>query len=118
MPIPTFTPPVPPSEGSALNTQPKLLIAEFGDGYTQATADGLNHIKREFRATWSQVHALHADEIEAFFTARGGYEPFRWTLPDETTPRKWVCRRWDRQMHPNKRRTVSAEFVEDWSLAQ
>lgn len=118
MALPTFNPPVPPSETTVRSVKPKILETQFGDGYTQRTADGLNHIKREVRAVWLNVHALNADAIEAFLEARGGYEPFYWTAPDDDTQRRWACKTWDRQFHPNKRRTLTATFTQDFSLEQ
>src|SRR5690606_29261995 len=43
--IPTFDPPFAPSPGAQNKPEIKILQAEFGDGYSQPTPNGLNHIR-------------------------------------------------------------------------
>jgi len=52
MTLQTFTPPIQPSVGATNKPKVKILKADFGDGYTQAAADGTNNIRAEFSLTW------------------------------------------------------------------
>ena len=42
----TFTPPVGPSPGTAHKPTVNLFETEFGDGYSQPTPKGLNHVRK------------------------------------------------------------------------
>lgn len=118
MAIPTFSPPVPPQPQTSTTQDIKLLEAEFGDGYTQVTRDGINHIKQRARLVWGNIHKLHANEIIAFLEARGGDQPFLYTMPDETIAHRWRCTKWDRTYAAHDRRQVVADLVQDFGLAQ
>lgn len=98
MPFPTFTPPsgVSLSPGSATTHEPRVLRADFGDGYVQRTGDGLNALSRKLEATFQALTNTEADAILSFFEDRKGYLPFLWTLPGEATPRQWIAKSWRR----------------------
>ena len=72
MAFPTFTPPVPPSPGTANKPKVKLLKAEFGDGYTQTTRDGLNHVRRTLSLKWEFLTPTQAKTISAPLAASRG----------------------------------------------
>lgn len=58
----------------------RVLRAQFGDGYGQSVADGLNNVVR----SWSLQFAgksSYIDTIESFLDARAGHESFLWTPP-------------------------------------
>lgn len=113
MALPTFEPPVPPSPGTETTPKYKLRIANFGDGYTQATPDGLNHVRRTVRLRWDVLTVAQAEYIESFLIARGGYEPFLYALSDDET-RQWICREHTRKRDaPN---SITAVFEEDFSI--
>jgi phage-related protein len=90
MTTPTFTPPVGPGISSAKTITPRVLRAQFGDGYSQRTQDGLNYNGRSFVLDWPALSSTDANTIEAFFNARGGYEAFLYTLPLEATQYEWT----------------------------
>ncbi|UIN38288.1 phage tail protein [Methylobacterium oryzae] len=96
MAVPTFTPPYAPTD-STDKPEVKLLKAEFGDGYTQTAGDGMNHIRKVVDLSWEVLTPAQAKEIEAFFVARGGFEPFYYTLSDDDTPILWTCEEWSRK---------------------
>lgn len=115
MTIPTFNPPVGASPGTKNKPEIKILEAEFGDGYTQATGDGLNHIRKVVSLQWDVLTETQADTIEAFFTDQKGYLPFLYTLRGQSTPTKWTCKEWDRTWgSPN---TVTATLRQSFSLS-
>jgi phage-related protein len=113
MTLPTFNPPYPPSSNE---DQPeiKLLKAEFGDGYTQEGADGVNHIRSQFQLKWDVLTPAQADQLVAFFKERAGYKRFLYTPSDSSDPIKVVCDEWRRERGtPN---TVSASFKERFDI--
>lgn len=113
MSLATFNPPVEPSPGTATKPEVKLKKAAFGDGYTQTTRDGLNHIRRVVTLQWEILSQEQADAIEAFFIAQGGDTPFYYTLRGDVQ-RKWTCEEWDRvRASPN---TCSATLQEDFNI--
>lgn len=112
MPTPTFTPPRAPSIETSRSMKPRVLIAEFGDGYLQRGADGINHMLERMTVTWSRLSPADAKTIVEFFAARGGVESFYWTAPRDTTPKRWICESWDRG-YPNQiHETLTASFRE------
>ena len=115
MPLATFVPPMRPSPGTGNTPEISLRRANFGDGYTQASPAGLNHIRRVVSLRWDYLTLAEANQIEAFLVQQGGYKPFYYTLNGEATARKWTCDTWSKtDGHPSK---VSATFREDFTTA-
>lgn len=108
----TFVPPIAPSSGTKSKPELKLKEAPFGDGYTQTTRDGLNHIRRVASLQWDILLENQATAIEAFLESQGGDTPFYYALRGDSV-RKWTCKDWDRTRgEVNK---VSATLREDFS---
>jgi phage-related protein len=113
MALATFTPPVDPSPGTDNTPEFKIKEAQFGDGYTQVTRDGLNHIRDVVNLRWDVLTPEQADTIEAFIVGKGGDTPFKYALRGDTT-RQWTCKRYSRSRgSPN---TMTAEFRENFSI--
>ncbi len=94
MAISTFAPPIAPSPGTAF--KPKIAInqADFGDGYTQASAKGLNHIRENVDLRWDGLTEAQFVEIRTFFEEHGGYIPFLYQLRARAVPMSWTCAEW------------------------
>jgi phage-related protein len=114
MALQTFIPPLPPSEGTSVTQKLKLLKAEFGDGYTQITRDGINHIRKSIRLTWDLLHPDDAAIITDFLTFHGGDTPFFYTPSDELTPIKWTCSDWSDTRGQGGYRAISATFEQSF----
>ena len=112
----TFYPIVPPSPGTSDKPEIKLLEAEFGDGYSQAVPDGINHIRRNMSLSWDLLTPSQASVIIDFFIARKGCEPFWWTPSDEITPIKWVCKDWDSKKTTGGFIEISAKLKQSFLL--
>ena len=84
----TFSPPVAPSQPLNLDFQPRLIKANFGDGYMQTAPDGLNPSPLTASLAWNLLTQAQQEAIDAFYRAHIGVT-FYYTLPDETAPRKW-----------------------------
>jgi phage-related protein len=70
-----------PDYASPLEETPRIRKAQFGDGYEQRTADGLNTILQKWSVKFNVRPRADADEILAFFRALGGTTPFEFVVP-------------------------------------
>lgn len=116
MTTPTFSPPVEPDNGIGSTAQARVLQAQFGDGYTQRAADGLNSIMITVQLTWSMIGISQATTIENFFIARKGHEAFYWTRPGDTTPKKWIVTTWQRVYAGPTHDQITADFQQVFDL--
>jgi len=114
MTVQTFNPPVGPSPGTRKSRDMKILEAEFGDGYTQTTPNGFNHMRRTLSLTWNGLTEGQAKTILDFFAAHEGTRPFYYTPAGETTPTKWTCATWDESVKGIWE--ITAEFKQSFTL--
>jgi phage-related protein len=112
----TFSPVPAPSPGTDRKPKPKLLETEFGDGYTQASADGINWIRDTVNLSWETLLPTQANAIDAFFVGQGGYIPFLYTISDETTAKQWICKVWTVKRGSGGIRSMTATLVQDFSI--
>lgn len=113
MSLNTFSPAVAPSPGTDSKLKPKLLVADFGDGYTQASPDGVNWLKRTVTLTWDTLLPSQADAIDAFFRAQGGYIPFYYTVSDDPLgAQRWTCVDWSQQRQSGGLRKFTAALTQ------
>jgi phage-related protein len=92
--MPTFSPSINPSFPLQRKRQPRTLFNEFGDGYVQRAADGINSNRLTIELTWGLLTTAQRNELNSFFTARNGHESFDWTLPDTSETLKFICQNW------------------------
>ena len=116
MTLATFTPPRAPAAGTKDSPKVNLLRADFGDGYTQASANGINSVRRVLSLTWELLTPTQASTITSFFVTQGGYTPFYYTPSNESTALKWTCETWDDERGQSGLRKVTATFVQSFSL--
>jgi phage-related protein len=86
----TFTPPLNPDAPLGQQYSPRMLANNFGDGYAETAPDGINAYPAQLTLTWSLLTLAQKQSFDSFFKANVGLA-FFYTLPDETTPRKWIC---------------------------
>jgi len=94
MALTTFAPDPAPGPFPVITPEIRVRRAEFGDGYTQTSADGLNHIRQTVELTWDALSLIQKNQLEAFFVARGGYQSFYYTPFGFAAPVKWTCGDW------------------------
>jgi phage-related protein len=95
-----------PSSGTSAQTTPRVLRAQFGDGYSQTTLDGLNAYLRKWSLTFAPIHATSGTvptlgALNAWFEAHAG-QRFLWTQPSpfaagepwSETPKVYECIEW------------------------
>ena len=115
MALQTFTPVPAPTYPLDAETVTRSLNANFGDGYTQRGADGLNASQVTYSLTWENLTDAEADTIIAFFLARGGYEAFYWT-PPTASPLKFVVQKWSRSQGDYNAYSLKAMFIQVFDL--
>lgn len=100
---------VSPDFGAQLNKKPRVLTAQFGDGYIQRVGDGINIAPEEWSLTFSARTSTERDTILAFFVARNGIEAFDWTSPSGTVG-KFICPEWAYTPVTAASNTITAKF--------
>lgn len=90
-----FAPPISPSFESNSSVTKAVLIAPFGDGYTQRVGDGINTTREQVRVFWGILTTTQLESIIGFLEERGGYEAFAYRLPWRNISQMWSCREWE-----------------------
>lgn len=88
----TFEPSPGPSPGTSHKPVLKILEAEFGDGYTQSTPEGANHIKRSVALKWDALTEEQMHVINDFFSRHAGTRAFYFKPYGERSTLKWTCK--------------------------
>jgi phage-related protein len=92
---PVFYPPKNPDQSPDIDSAPALLSVAFGDGYTQSSPKGINHIADTMSVAWSLLSLEEVTVMDAFFRERGGYQSFWYALPS-CGLWQWKAPRWKR----------------------
>lgn len=90
---------------------PRILRADFGDGYVQRTSDGINTQKQIWNLEWT-VNSTDANTLLEFFELRNGYDDFTWTPSGESTSKNFVCTSWVKSFLTDSVIRISATFEE------
>jgi phage-related protein len=85
----TWTPPVKPQLGSALEYDERIDEASFGDGYRQISGAGLNAQFETWRLAWNGITNANADTIETFYLSKGRSTPFLYKMPGRSTTKQY-----------------------------
>lgn len=115
----TFVPPKAPrvGDGASKQVEARIRRAQFGDGYSQRSGDGLNALAATVPLRWGALSVAQADVIEAFFEARRGYEAFLYTLPASLLgERKWIVTSWSRTADLDDVHSITATFEQVFDL--
>lgn len=113
MTLNTFSPVPAPSPGTNKKVKPKLLKADFGEGYTQYAADGMNSLKQTVTLTWDLLLPSQSDAIMNFFAGQGGWQPFYYTISDDVAgPLRWLCEDWTEERGQGGIRKVTASLTQ------
>lgn len=87
--MPSTFPNIPPDRSSKKTKSDRTLIAGFGDGYEQATPDGLNTSLEKWDLSFADYPESQIDQITTFLDSMQSIYYFLWTPPGEVTPKKW-----------------------------
>ena len=71
-----------PDKSMAKQSTPRVLVANFGDGYEQRIADGINTLNETYSLSFATRLKSDIDDIVAFLDGKKGVSNFTLTLPD------------------------------------
>ena len=71
-----------PDKGMTRSNEPVIFKAEFGDGYQQRIANGINNLKQEFSVSFATRPKAEIDDIVGFFESTNGVTAFDFTFAD------------------------------------
>ena len=92
--------------------------AQFGDGYEQASADGINNQIDKWTLVWENANTEDMDAVATFLEAQQGYLPFYWTPPRGNLGSVlWKCKSYTRSNFNSLSDTINAVF-ERWFGAE
>ena len=100
-----------PSFTATEQSQPRIRIVQYNDGYSQRLQFGLNTDPKTWRLTFLNRTDTERENILAFLEARNGAESFDWT-PPRGTAGKYICGEWNLDMLNCNNNTITATFVE------
>jgi len=79
-----FTDPVMFDKGAQEAPKPRILKAQFGDGYEMRLADGINNTPRTWSLFFNNRTREDIDNLYRFFTVLASVDTCRLTVPDTT----------------------------------
>ena len=106
---------VAPDKGFTRSNEPKVYIAEFGDGYEQRLAAGINNIKQSFSVSFANRPKDEIDDIVAFFEGKKGATAFDYVFSDTNSGSneesvKVVCSDWSQTWDYDDFYSLTATF--------
>ena len=109
-----FAPPIPPAPPSGKDhSKPNVLRANFGDGVTQRTIDGIHPVSHLYNATWELLEKEQADMLEQFFKDHVA-DPFQWQPPLLSDIFVYTVLSWSRTAaDPVGNETITAQFQQE-----
>jgi phage-related protein len=90
-----------PSKSTQGQMTPRVLRAQFGDGYVQEAGDGINANLVTWEVVYDPIHASSGttptlSDLKSFFESLAGYTKFLWTPPPPYNSQgTFVCPRWE-----------------------
>ena len=106
-------PAITPRYGITKTSKPNVRVVQYGDGYQQRQAVGLNQNLKTWNPEFVNISETDADTIETFLEARvADNAPFAWTPPGESSASNFICLSWTKTIPYNNRATISAQFQE------
>jgi phage-related protein len=98
-----------PTFGFSVDHAPRILSAQFGDGYEQRAGDGINTDPETWALVFENEPDVDFTAIMAFFATKLGRTAFTWT-PKGGSQGKYLCKTWNgRYVNPNVN-TITATF--------
>ena len=103
-----------PDKGLTRQSTPRVLKVQFGDGYEQRIAEGLNSSQESYQISYSNRPKAEIDDIAAFMDEKKGVTSFNYVSPDtnnggETTI-KVVCDQYNLVYVSDSSYTFTATF--------
>lgn len=100
-----------PDSGAGEKAAPRLLSAQFGEGYNQSAPDGLNFDMRPRNLSFSDRSISEATAIDVFLSGKNGCTTFLYTHATTGVTKKYRCQDWN-VVDSGNLRTITATFVQ------
>lgn len=71
------------SQASSANKDQRFIISQYGDGYEQRAAIGINSMFMTWDIQWNMLSLEERNTLMSFFNAHGRVKSFDWTPPNE-----------------------------------
>ncbi len=71
-----------PDKSMSKSTAPRVLTANFGDGYEQRIADGINSLNETYSLSFKTRAKADIDDIVLFLDSQKNVSKFLLTIPD------------------------------------
>ena len=101
-----------PVYNTRINARPKVNILSFGDGFEQRLTEGLNQNPLSVSLTFELSQADATTAITFLNSRVEDGASFDYTLPSETSSRKFVCTSFPRSIPFLNRVTLTCTFRE------
>ncbi|MBF0786078.1 phage tail protein [Muribacter muris] len=82
-----------PQPGFTVENEPRRKVNQFGDGYQQRRADGLNPLLRKYSLTFN-LNPQQAVILDRFFATHGAVTAFYFRERHQSSLIKVVCQKW------------------------
>ncbi|MBC8638265.1 phage tail protein [Caballeronia sp. EK] len=80
---------------ASYDLEPRIIKAQFGDGYAQRRPAGINTLACMWSITIRNATEKIAGEVVQFLSARNGVDVFNWTPPRQTVTQDVICPSWN-----------------------
>lgn len=98
MPLPTRI-----SQNHSIRRKQRLLAAQFGDGYSATTPDGINSVVEEWDISWELLTQTDRNTVVTALL-QGATDVLTWTTPNDGAAKKF-------QIVPGKMATLFTEQI-------
>ena len=110
-----FSSAVQPDKSLTRTNNPRTFTIQFGDGYEQRIANGINSLAQEMEVTFKTRPKAEIDDLVAFFESLQGVSKFRFDLADSnagsnTETTKVVCQEWSQTWEYDDYYSLNATF--------
>jgi phage-related protein len=77
------------SQASQQSIKYRILLAQFGDGYSQRSADGINNKDETWTIFYQALTLTEMTQVRDFLDGLKGASTFDWTATGDSTSKKW-----------------------------
>lgn len=102
-----------PTYQTSAEFQPSVISFQFGDGYKQVSANGLNHNMTNFDINFEGIDGKEVKSILTYLEYKGGVQQFLYTPPEPfDAENTFVCPNWNFTHIGYNRYTLTCTFEE------
>jgi phage-related protein len=99
------------------DTSPRVLQAQFGDGYEQRVVDGINPLEETFGVTFNNRSYNDLNNLIRYFRLKAGVTPFPIVINEDFDPGDdfnitydVVCSQWSQVLQHTTNYSITATF--------